>query len=137
MTGKSAGSCLCGEVHIRAGSISKAVGVCHCGMCRKWTGGPMMAVECGTDVEFENLESITTFSSSAWGERGFCGKCGSSLFYRIKETGEYFLPAGIFEDQGDFCLNQQIFIDKKPGFYEFANDTEDMTSDEFFAKYTS
>ncbi len=80
------GSCLCGATLITAKSISKNVGACHCSMCRKWSGGPLMAVDCGTDVSFEGEENISVFKSSEWAERGFCNKCGSHLFYRLKES---------------------------------------------------
>ncbi|NIT13149.1 MAG: GFA family protein, partial [Candidatus Dadabacteria bacterium] len=52
-------------------------------MCRKWCGGPLMAVNCGTDVTFEGEDNITVYDSSSWAERGFCSGCGSHLFYRL------------------------------------------------------
>jgi len=41
---KGKGSCLCGAIRITAKNINNNVGACHCGMCRKWGGGPLMAV---------------------------------------------------------------------------------------------
>lgn len=115
------GSCLCGAIRITAENISNNVGACHCGMCRKWGGGPLMAVNCGTDVSFEGEENISVFNSSDWAERGFCKKCGSHLFYRIKESKEHIIPVGLFDDQESFVFDNQVFIDKKPSFYSFAN----------------
>ena len=129
------GSCLCGAVEFTAKSMSKNVGACHCSMCRKWGGGPLMAVDCGTDVAFSWEENISVYNSSAWAERGFCNKCGSHLFYRLKENQQYMMPAGIFDDDSKFVFDHQVFIDEKPLFYCFSNKTEDMTGDELFAKY--
>lgn len=129
------GSCLCGAIRITAENISNNVGACHCGMCRKWGGGPLMAVNCGTDVSFEGEENISVFNSSDWAERGFCKKCGSHLFYRIKESKEHIIPVGLFDDQESFVFDNQVFIDKKPSFYSFANKTNDMTEAEVFEKY--
>ncbi|GEM_PF-4418387 len=81
ITGK--GNCLCGAIRITAININNNVGACYCGMCRKWGGGPLMAVNCGTNVSFEGEDNISVFNSSDWAERGFCKKCGSHLFYRL------------------------------------------------------
>jgi len=132
---EGSGSCLCGATRFTAKSVSKKVGACHCSMCRKWGGGPLMAVNCGTDISFEGKENISTFGSSPWAERGFCKKCGSNLFYRLKDSGQYILSAGLFDDQGEFVFDEQIFIDEKPSYYAFANETKNMTGAEVFAKY--
>jgi hypothetical protein len=128
------GRCLCGSVQVTAKSIHKNVGACHCKMCRTWGGGPFMAVECGTDVSFEGGEHISVFDSSKWADRGFCNQCGTHLFYRIKESQQYMMPAGLFTDTS-FNFDHQVFIDEKPGYYAFENETEDMTGAEIFAKY--
>ena len=132
---KGKGSCLCGGVRIKVENINKKVFVCHCSMCRKWGGGPLMAIQCGKDVSFEGEDNISVYESSDWGERGFCKKCGSHLFFRLKENQNYIIPAGLFEDQELFALEHQVFIDRKPSFYSFANKTTNMTKAEFFEKY--
>ena len=128
------GQCLCGAVKFTAKDISNNVGACHCGMCRRW-GGPLMAVSCGTEVKFEGEENITVYNSSDWAERGFCKKCGSHLFYRLKKINEHQMPAGLFENQESFNFNLQVFIDRKPSFYSFANKTNEMTEAEVIEKY--
>ncbi len=129
------GTCLCGAVRFTVEHIAKSVGACHCDMCRKWGGGPLMAVDCGTDVSFEGESNITEFDSSAWARRGFCNKCGSHLFYKIKANNQYMMPAGLFGDDETFVFDHQVFIDEKPAFYRFANETENMTAAEVFANY--
>jgi len=129
------GNCLCGSVRIVASNIGKSIGACHCGMCRQWSGGPFLALDCGTDVTLEGEESIGIFASSQWAERGFCNKCGSHLFYRIKANRQYFVPVGLFREARGLVFDHQIFIDEKPPYYEFANETENMTGAEVFAKY--
>ena len=129
------GHCLCGEVSFDVPNINKSVGACHCSMCRNWCGGPLMAVECGSDVTFKGQQNISVYNSSEWAERGFCNKCGSHLFYRLKEQQLHFLPYGLFENQEQFEFDHQVFIDKKPSTYSFANDTRNETEAEVFAKY--
>ncbi|MGF1512651.1 MAG: GFA family protein [Elainellaceae cyanobacterium] len=130
-------SCLCGSVELIAASKVHKVDACHCDMCRKWGGGPLLAVECGSEVEISGMENVTAYDSSDWAERGFCSKCGTHLFYRFKSENNYVLPAGLFDEQDGFTLEEQIFIDRKPSYYEFANATHNMTEAEVFEKYMS
>lgn len=105
-------------------------------MCRKWGGGPLFAAECESAVDFEGADSITTFSSSDWAERGFCRECGTHLFYRLKREGHYAIPVGLFDGSDEWTFAEQIFIDQKPSFYSFAEKTRDLTGAEAFAQYT-
>ncbi|BBD58546.1 glutathione-dependent formaldehyde-activating GFA [Nostoc sp. HK-01] len=129
------GNCLCGAVKIFVSTVNKNIGGCHCQICRRWGGGPLLVVECGSDVSFEGQENIAVFGSSQWLERGFCNQCGTHLFCRLKETSEYFIPVGIFEQPKDFIFDHQIFIDEKPAYYDFTNETNNMTGEEFFAQF--
>lgn len=133
--GESRGRCLCGAVQVVAKQASNSVGACHCKMCRRWSSGPFMEVDCGTDVTVEGEKHITLFSSSDWAERGFCAKCGTNLFYRLKENGQYIMSVGIFDDSEGRTFDSQVFIDEKPSFYDFSNKTTNMTGAEVFAKY--
>jgi len=135
-TTSKTGSCLCGAVRITAANPSNKVGACHCGMCRRWGSGPFMEIDCGTEVSFEGEENITVYDSSSWAERGFCSKCGSHLFYRLKETNQHMVSVGLFDEQGGFIFETQVFIDRKPSFYSFSNKTNDMTEAEIFEMYS-
>ncbi|NAW58681.1 MULTISPECIES: GFA family protein [unclassified Vibrio] len=126
------GKCLCGSVEVEAEDHAD-VGLCHCSMCRRWSGGPMFAVHCGKAVKFTG-ERPSVYRSSDWAERGFCSNCGTHLFYHLLPGDEYILPAGLFADQS-FHLASEIFIDEKPEFYEFKNDTHKMTGLEVFEQF--
>lgn len=127
------GHCLCGAVSF-VSPATREIGACHCGDCRRWGGGPLLTVHCGPDVQFSGKEHIGVYASSEWAERGFCQQCGTHLYYRLHATGEYFVPAGAFESQ-DFELATQIYIDKKPAYYDFANRTPTLTEAEVIARY--
>ncbi len=129
------GRCLCGQVEVSAPGMSPKVAACHCSMCRRWAGGPLLAVECGSDVSFAGEEHIAVYDSSAWAERGFCRNCGTHLFYRLKDSKEYIVPVGLFDDAEGLVFDAQIFIDEKPAYYRFADKTHDLTGAEVFAKY--
>ena len=129
------GQCLCGAIHITATKAGNDVGACHCNMCRRWGGGPFMEINCGTEVSFDGEDKLSLFDSSDWAERGFCSQCGTHLFYRLKATGQHMVPVGLFDDTDDLAFKTQVFVDEKPAFYRFANETENMTGAELFAKF--
>jgi hypothetical protein len=129
------GQCLCGEVSFNAATVDVHVGACHCRMCRKWGGAPYLSVDCGTDIKFEGQQHIGVFASSQWAERGFCKLCGTHLFYRLKGKQQYFVPVGLFDDNQQWQFDHQIFIDEKPAYYDFANQTENLTGAEAFAQF--
>ncbi len=126
--------CLCGAIEVTAPKVEE-VGLCHCSMCRRWSGGPMFALHCGANVHFSGTEP-TRYQSSEWAERGFCSDCGTHLFYHLASENDYILPAGLFQDE-DFQLRSEIFIDEKPAYYELKNDTHKMTGQEVFEQYNS
>lgn len=129
------GHCVCGAVHLTAQAVSSKAGACHCDTCRRWGGGPLMAVDCGTDVDFEGVETLTVYDSSEWAERGFCGGCGTHLYYRLKASGQFIVPVGLLDSEARCEFDHQVFIDRKPGYYDFANTTNNMTGEELFALF--
>ena len=124
------GRCLCGSVGISAPQASKSITACHCNMCRRWTGGALLIIDCGKDIALHGKEHVAFHQTSAMGERAFCSNCGSSLYYHYFDNDKYFVAAGLFNFDG-FNLDKQIFIDEKPSYYTFANETDDMTEKEF------
>ena len=128
------GQCLCGEIKFTARADKPSVVACHCDMCRRWSAGPFMALKCRT-LTFESEENVGRIRSSDWAERGFCTTCGSNLFYHIVGSSDYQVAAGLFDDQSMFRLSLQVFTDRKPGFYAFANETKMMTTDEAIATF--
>lgn len=129
------GQCLCGAVTVHVELEKVSFDACHCNMCQRWGGGPLLAVSAGDDVGFEGSDSISVYTSSDWAERGFCKHCGTHLFYRLIGERHYSLPLGLIEGDLAWTFNEQIFIDEKPSWYEFANETYNMTAAEVFEKY--
>ena len=130
----ASGKCLCGSVSIIAQSMNPEVNACHCTMCTKWSG-PNLSSHCGSDVLVEPADKVSIFSSSDWAERAFCSECGTHLYYRMVEENDYIIPIGIFDQAKDLTLGLEIFIDEKPDYYTFANDTRKMTAAEVYSMY--
>ncbi len=134
-TFEATGTCLCGAVQLHAESASIHTGACHCAMCRNWGGGPYLSTACGPEVDITGEDAITRYSSSKWAERAFCSRCGTHLFYRLKANNQHFVACGLFGDEPRFVFHHQVFIDEKPDYYCFSNETKDMTGPEIFARF--
>jgi hypothetical protein len=129
------GRCLCGTVTMTVAKTGDELTACHCEMCRRWGGGPLLVMNCSSEVKIEGEEAVGVFDSSPWAERGFCAKCGTHLFYRLKELQQYHVPLGIFGDAVSPTFSMQLFIDKKPSCYSFAEQTQVMTEAQVYEMY--
>lgn len=135
MTAALNGQCLCGGVKFAAIPAELKMGICHCGMCRRWTGGVFMSVNCADTVAFESDDNVGSYKGTAWGERLFCKSCGSTILWQTQDGNNQHVSIQAFDDPAVFEFDSQIFIDKKPANYDFANDTKCMTEAEIFAMF--
>jgi hypothetical protein len=133
------GKCLCGAVTFTA-EITPKISACHCDMCRQWTSGVLITAM-AKQVDFTGADAITIYTSSTWAERGFCSRCGSSLFYRITAKGPHegvtAIAFGALDDPSGLPLDAEWFIDRKPEGYAFAGEHKQLTEAEAMAMFTS
>jgi len=94
----------------------------------------MLALNGGTELEISGIGNVTSYATTEWAERGFCSKCGTHLFIRVNVSGRYIIPAGLFPLDEALHFDHQIFIDKRPSYYCFANETKDLTGQQVFAQ---
>lgn len=82
MSGKSVheGGCLCGAVRFRSTAAPIRGVICHCSMCRRHSGAPVLAFVHFPRESFRWLkDEPTRYPSSEFAQRGFCSICGSTL----------------------------------------------------------
>lgn len=89
-----------------------------------------MSVDTGKNFKLSNEEFVGRYSSSEWAERGFCKKCGSHLFFKMKKTDHYFFMLGLFGDKIAPAFDEQQYIDEKPKAYSFSEKTKIVTKAE-------
>jgi hypothetical protein len=77
------GGCHCGAVRYRVGGEPYHVALCHCRDCQRSAGAPVVSFAAfkATDLTVL-LGAPVEFNSSGATIRSFCGRCGTSLFYR-------------------------------------------------------
>lgn len=133
-TSEKTGKCLCGAVRFTARAVATNHHICHCGICRRWAGGPVFAASVAS-VTFEGGENVARYQSSQWAERGFCKVCGSGLFYYLKPANQYMMTVGAFDDAAAFSLALEIFVDYKPQGYALAGDHPRLSEAEALARF--
>lgn len=130
---RMSGRCLCDAVRFEVDVPERTYSVCHCGLCRRWSGGPLMSVHCPEpNTEWLNDEGLTWYQGTPWAQRGFCSRCGSNLFWRLAEQPEGMLIVSVdaLDDDDGFALDRHIYSDAKPDRYEFADDRPRVTEAE-------
>ncbi|MBC6438628.1 MAG: GFA family protein [Rhodobacteraceae bacterium] len=109
------GACLCGAVRYRGTAPLRPVIACHCTQCRKTSGHHVAATSAPRDaVDIEG--DVTWYASSATARRGFCGTCGSNLFW--DGPGTYLsIFAGTLDGDLGVRLAGHIFCADKGAYY--------------------
>jgi hypothetical protein len=76
------GKCFCGAVEIEVTGSPEAMGYCHCGSCRAWSGGPVNAFSLWKPEAVRitsGAEHVAMFQKSKLSQRQYCAKCGGHL----------------------------------------------------------
>ena len=77
-------SCLCGGIQLKTKGPLRHVSNCHCRQCMKTHGNYAAytnALE--KDIKFIKKRTLKWFKSSKKARRGFCNKCGASIFFKF------------------------------------------------------
>ena len=114
-----AGSCNCGGVRYRVNGPMREVVACHCSQCRKQSGHFYAATDCA-DADFEMVSDATLkwYAASDAAKRGFCGECGSALFWKRNNSDKISIMAGTLDDEGGVKLDRHIFCADKGSYYD-------------------
>lgn len=77
-----AGGCQCGAVRYQTKTLIDNAHICHCRMCQKAVGNYFAALVSTPKLHLTwTRGEAARFRSSASVDRGFCGNCGTPLFY--------------------------------------------------------
>lgn len=83
MTGMLEGGCLCGAVRYRIDGAGIDAGYCHCRICQRSAGAPVLAWATVPARAFVYTRGVPTlYRSSEHGQREFCARCGTQLVFR-------------------------------------------------------
>ena len=111
--------CLCGGIKIKVKGKLPNVINCHCSQCRKTHGNYATYTYClKKNVTFISKKTLKWYQSSTFVKRGFCSKCGASMFYKLLKSKELDIAAGMFTNPTTMKTVSNIFTKDKLDYYE-------------------
>ena len=115
-------SCLCGNIKFKTQGNHRDIHNCHCIQCMKTHGhhAAYTAVKLN-NIKFHKKKTLKWFRSSKRAKRGFCNKCGASIFYRSIGSKAIHISAGIFNRPVKLKTEMNIFVKNKLEYYKLDN----------------
>ncbi len=113
------GGCLCGEIRYSARAPLRPVVACHCAQCRRTSGNYVTATACAR-AGLTIKGAPVWYQSSQTAQRGFCGSCGSQLFWD-GQGAHVSIMAGTLDDASGLELAGHIFCADKGAYYEITD----------------
>jgi len=128
--GDRGGGCLCGAVRYRVRGPLRGIILCHCGQCRRvhgYLGAYTSAAR--ADVALEGADAVRWFAKSARGRSGFCGVCGSSLFFEPAGEARLAIAAGSLDQPSGLELIGHEYVADKADFVRIDDDLPAFAGD--------
>ena len=120
------GGCLCGAVRYEVAGPLRDVLVCHCHECRRWSGHAFAATAALREdvriAETDALRWIESPGSESAARRGFCARCGSSLFWDAPARETLSIAAGSLDDAGDLRVVGHVYTSQLAGYHRLPDD---------------
>ena len=115
-------SCLCGNIQLRTHGYHRDVQNCHCIQCMKTHGHYAAYTNVHErNVKFLKKRTLKWFRSSKKAKRGFCRKCGASLFFKVIGSNNISIAAGMFNGPTKLKTRMNIFVKGKLDYYKIDN----------------
>jgi hypothetical protein len=118
------GGCLCGKLRFRVVGAALESGYCHCRMCQKNSGAPVVAWATFPTAGFSWLAGTPgLYASSAGAERLFCAGCGSYLvFQNAALPAEISVNSASFDEPGAFPPRMHIYEESRIPWFRTADE---------------
>jgi hypothetical protein len=121
------GSCLCGAVRFTVAGELRDVVNCHCSQCRRFHGHVGAYTDAPrTALQFSEARGLRWYRSSSFARRGFCGECGSSLFWERLGGDMISIAAGCLDSPTGLKTVRHIFVADQGDYYEITDGLEQI-----------
>jgi hypothetical protein len=118
------GGCLCGAVRYEVGGPLRDVVVCHCSHCRRTHGHVAAYAACrAPDLRLVADDGLRWYEDGDR-RRGFCGRCGASLFWRAPGRDTISVAAGTLDPPTGLRTVAQIFVADAGDYYDLPAEGE-------------
>ena len=128
---KHHGRCLCGAVTFKIKGKLRQVLVCHCSQCRRSSGHQWAATAAPVEaIEIDCEETLSWYRSSSRAKRGFCRRCGSSLFWQLDGSTSMSIAAGSLDVPTGLSTQQHIYFNDASDYYRVHPEEQIRTGSE-------
>ena len=111
--------CLCGGIKIKVKGKLRHIINCHCSQCMKTHGNYAAYTACPeNNITFIKKRTLKWYNSSKIAKRGFCSNCGASMFYKLFNSNNISIAAGMLNNPTKLKTHFNIFTKKKLDFYK-------------------
>ena len=115
------GGCLCGGVRYQLTGACRDIINCHCENCRR-THGHIAAYTSvnRSDLALVNQQTLQWYhDKSPDTYRGFCNRCGASLFWDARDDrGKVAVSAGSLDDSGELKTIGHVYVSEAAKYYQ-------------------
>jgi hypothetical protein len=112
------GGCLCASVRYEVRGSLRPIVMCHCRQCQRTTGHLMAATAARhRDFRLLSAHELRWYASSSAARRGFCARCGSTLFWEAAGKDYLSIAAGTLDDASGLAIACHIFVADKGSYY--------------------
>lgn len=122
----ASGRCLCGAVRYEVRGPLRDVLLCHCDECRRWSGHAFAATAARREdlvvLESAGLRWVESPESESDARRGFCGDCGSSLFWEAPARDTVSIAAGTLDEPTGLHVCGHVYVSQVADYYELPED---------------
>jgi hypothetical protein len=118
------GGCLCGAVRYEVAGPLRDVVLCHCSHCRRTHGHVAAYAACrAPDLRLVADDGLRWYEDGDR-RRGFCGRCGASLFWRAPDRDTISVAAGTLDPPTGLRTVAQIFVADAGDYYDLPAEGE-------------
>ncbi len=111
------GGCRCGAIRFEARGEPLLKEKCFCASCRRATGSLVAFFADYPSAEVAMVGTPALYASSPGVRRGFCGVCGSPLFWRSEDRLEKIsLLVGAFDAPETLPPQSDSYPEEKPAW---------------------
>jgi hypothetical protein len=120
---KSEGGCLCGATRYRLSGPTIDAGYCHCRLCQRSSGAPVMAWATFERTDFcYTAGKPATYRSSPHGLREFCAICGSQLVFRRPGETTVDVTMASLDDAAAITPEYHIWTSSRIAWFDTQDD---------------
>jgi hypothetical protein len=114
------GGCLCGSIRYRVKGKQLRGTICHCSMCRKWSGAPFLTWTLFNKDKFEWIRGTPgAINATPAVIRKFCERCDCPLSFEFTDSSAIVgVTTGTLDKPDEFCPTRQNWTSREVPWLE-------------------